>query len=124
MEILAKVDWLSVLVAVVNGVVVPLVALALRRWLLDKSSSERLRQVAGAARVVYQAVEALARRTPGEVDDKLAVALGRLADHLGRELTAAERSAAANVFAAEAHADKRRGSVSLADMSCGRTSIS
>lgn len=59
-----------------------------------------------SANAVYLLVEQIAAKTPGTVDDKLALGLKRLAETLGRELDAKEERLAKLTFAAAARADK------------------
>lgn len=113
---MSKVELAQLLVDAVVVVVVPFVGWAVRRWVADKLTAERRRQVVDGARVVYHVIEGIAARTPGTVDDKLALALRRLTEHLGRDLTPAEHDVAVDVLASEAQADKRRGSINLGDL--------
>lgn len=117
-------ELLPIAVDVVVLVVVPFVGWAVRKWLLDKASAERQQQIVAASDLIYRTVEAIARRTPGEIDDKLAVAMGQLSAALGRKLTPQESELAKAAFAAQAHTDKERlGSLSLASMPCGHTNV-
>lgn len=110
-------EWLPLIVDAVVFLFVVVIGPLVAKWLREKASAERRRQIADGARVVYNIVEAIAKKTPGEIDDKLAAGMKRLADMLDEDLSDADRKIASAVFAAEAHVDKvRGGSLNLAEL--------
>lgn len=111
-------EWVPLVRDVVLMVVVPLAAWAVRKWVLADAGDKRRREVADGARIVYHLVEAVSRKTPNSLDDKLAEALGRLSDSLGGALSDEERRAAESVFAAEASKEKG-ASLNLAKLGMG-----
>jgi len=102
-EFLAKIPWETVAPVVVNIVLVvllPLMAAAARKWLKAKTEGEKQAALLRLVDIVYIAVEAAASKIP--VANKLALALGKIQESLGRPLTEPESRTASEAFAAKA----------------------
>ena len=81
------------------SIVLPLVAGLLKRWLDDKLDDKQRAVASDVAKAAFLAVEKLAAKTPGTIDDKLAAGLGQLAEILEREPTPLERQVAKATWA-------------------------
>lgn len=66
---------------------------------------------ADGVKFAYTATSEVARRTATKVDDKVAVALGKLSDFLGRPLTPEETAKAKVAFDALHYEEKKSGVV-------------
>jgi hypothetical protein len=80
------------------GITALATGLAIILALVLRSNRKALKAVVEAAHFAYDAVNAIKDQTATKIDDKAAIALGIIADRLGRELTASEESAAVAVF--------------------------
>jgi hypothetical protein len=98
----------EIVLTIISMVVVPIAGKAILAWGAKQKAAgkaDRLDIVRKAARVVYWSVEAVATKTPGKIDDKLAEAMKRLVDQLG-EVSVEEVAVAKGEFSAMAHLNK------------------
>jgi hypothetical protein len=96
----------ELVVSIVVAVVLPLVGWALRAWLVAKGDEAKRARLRAAIDIAYYVVEAIAAKTPGKIDDKLAAGLKALSEQMGRPLSDDEKSVAGAAFAALAFASK------------------
>lgn len=105
--------WIPTVVDFVIVVVVPLVGVALRKWLKAKAAAEHSALLSQACAAGYWVAEQVARKSPaGSPVNKLAVAIGAVAQQLGRDLTVREREAVTQELKA-IHEARRAGSIAL-----------
>ena len=103
--------WLPLIMQILELAIPILGALvlwSLRRWLADASHAKHRELLAGMAGVAYLVVEQIARRTPGKLDDKLALAIKEIATQLGRPLTQTELAQAAALLKAQHEASRQK----------------
>ena len=125
MDFLKGINWLE-LVALVVPVVITILAgiitKALNAWLKAKGNEKHRDLIVWLAEMAYWVVEQIARRTPGNIDDKLADALKYIAEQLGRDMTTAERNIATSAIKA-LHEKRKATSLSLAENHANRTQL-
>lgn len=76
-------------------------------WLAAKRGID-IAKVRAGADLAYEAVNLLKSKTPTKIDDKAAVGLKALAEHLGRDLSPSEIALAMGVFESRHDAEKER----------------
>ena len=102
-------------------VVAALALWAMKKWLDVGERSKHRELICQIASGAYYIVEQIARKTPGKIDDKLALSLKMIADELGRALDDDEARAARSHL--RSYHERHRASVSLTDRESGKTQI-
>jgi hypothetical protein len=121
-------SWLPVVINILLTVLpvlltwaVVIAVKAINAWLAADGREKHRKQIVAIASAAYWVVEQIARKTPGDVDDKVAAALKEIADQLGRELSGEEKRLAVSTL--QATHEQRKASLCLADLPAGKNQI-
>jgi hypothetical protein len=87
-------------VEIMLPLVATLVAWAIRQWVATKVKAEHRAMLCTVAESAYWVVAQIARKTPGGLDDKVAIAIKVVVDELKRPLTPAETAIVSNTIKA------------------------